>query len=201
MSAKSEEQLVESSESVVEPAPESATEQPADAVAAESAELDTESPEHTIAALQEQLAAAEQTAAEARDRAVRAVAEMDNFRKRAERDVANAHKFSLEKIANEILPLRDSMELGLDAASKEGADIETIREGNALTLQMMSSLMEKFQIEPVNPVDQAFDPALHQAMSMQEVPGTAANTVVAVVQKGYTLNGRLLRPALVMVAK
>ena len=135
------------------------------------------------------------------DQVVRLQAEMDNLRKRSGRDLANAHKFALEGFANELLPVRDSLELGLTAFDVEGAEIGTLKEGVELTLQMLSTAMNKAAIEEVNPRDERFDPDFHQAMSMQERDDVEPNTVVNVVQKGYTLNGRLIRPAMVIVSK
>ncbi len=127
-------------------------------------------------------------------------AELENIKKRNARDLANAHKFALEKIALELLPVRDSMELGIQAASGEQIDSDKLMEGAELTLKMLISALEKFDIVAVDPVGEKFNPELHQAMSMQEVTDVPNNTVVTVVQKGYTLNGRLIRPALVIVS-
>ena len=135
------------------------------------------------------------------DQCLRLQADMDNLRKRAERDVASAHKFALERFATELLPVRDSLELGLAAFAAEGADPEKLREGVELTLQMLSNAMGKFEIREVNPQDEQFNPDFHQAMSLQERDDVEPNTVVTVVQKGYLLNERLLRPALVIVSK
>ncbi|MEM6985286.1 MAG: nucleotide exchange factor GrpE [Pseudomonadota bacterium] len=133
--------------------------------------------------------------------ALRLHADMENLRKRAARDIDNAHKFSLEKFANELLPVRDSLEMGLDAANKDDADVSGIREGTDLTLKMLVSAMDKFQLVALDPTGESFDPERHQAMTLQESAEHAPNTVMAVMQKGYTLNDRLLRPALVMVSK
>ncbi len=127
-------------------------------------------------------------------------AELENVRKRNARDLENAHKFALEKIALELLPVRDSMELGIQAASGEQVDPEKLMEGAELTLKMLSSALEKFEIIAVDPGGEKFNPELHQAMSTQAVTDIPNNTVVTVVQKGYTLNGRLIRPALVIVS-
>jgi len=116
-------------------------------------------------------------------------------------ETPSARKFALEKFANELLPVRDSLEMGLDAAAKDDANIDSIREGTDLTLKMLSSAMDKFQLVALEPLGEAFDPERHQAMTMQESAEHAPNTVMAVMQKGYTLNDRLLRPALVMVSK
>ena len=135
------------------------------------------------------------------DQVVRLQAEMDNLRKRSERDLANAHKFALDGFANELLPVRDSLEMGLAAFDVEGAETGTLKEGVELTLQMLSTAMDKAAIKEVNPQDEPFDPDFHQAMSTQERDDVEPNTVVTVVQKGYTLNGRLIRPAMVIVSK
>ena len=132
---------------------------------------------------------------------LRAAAELENVRKRAARDVENAHKFALERFANELLPVKDSLEMGLTAFDVEGADPDKLREGVALTLQMLTGAMGKVAIKEVNPQDERFNPDFHQAMSMQERDDVEPNTVVTVVQKGYTLNERLIRPAMVIVSK
>ena len=127
-------------------------------------------------------------------------AELENIKKRNARDLANAHKFALEKMALELLPVRDSMELGIQAASGDQIDPNKLMEGAELTLKMLISTLEKFEIDALDPAGEKFNPELHQAMSMQEVADVPTNTVVTVVQKGYTLNGRLIRPALVIVS-
>ena len=132
---------------------------------------------------------------------MRSKAELENLRKRQERELANAHKFGLERFVQELLPVKDSMELGLQAVMDEKADVAKLREGTELMLKMMSSTLEKFNVAEINPDGEPFDPDLHQAMSMQERDDVAPNTVVTVVQKGYTLNGRLVRPAMVMVSR
>lgn len=131
---------------------------------------------------------------------LRVQAEAENARRRAERDVENAHKYALERFAQDLLPVKDSLELGL-AATGDDAALDKLREGTELTLKMLTQVMEKYGIKEVNPVGQPFNPDLHQAMSMQESGAQPANTVLAVMQKGYTLNERLMRPALVVVAK
>ena len=135
------------------------------------------------------------------DQVVRMQAEMDNLRKRSERDLANAHKFALERFANELLPVRDSLEMGLAAFDSGADDPGKLKEGVALTLQMLTNAMEKVAIKEVNPQDERFDPDFHQAMSMQERDDVEPNTIVTVVQKGYILNERLIRPAMVIVSK
>ncbi|MCB1858356.1 MAG: nucleotide exchange factor GrpE [Gammaproteobacteria bacterium] len=132
---------------------------------------------------------------------VRTRAEMDNLRKRQARELENAHKYALERFVNELLPVRDSMEMGLVAAAEEGGNVEKLREGAELTLKLLADVMAKFNVEQVDPLDQPFDPELHQAMAMVPREDVPPNTVVTVVQKGYTLNGRLVRPAMVMVSQ
>ena len=144
---------------------------------------------------------AEAKAADNWDRLLRLQAEMENQRKRAQNDVNKARKFALEGIVSDLLPVKDSLEMGLAAASAEEADAKAIVEGAELTLKILAQVFEKNNILEVNPVDEKFNPEFHQAMSMQEVEGKEPNTVTGVMQKGYTLNERLVRPALVMVAK
>ncbi len=135
------------------------------------------------------------------DQLVRSKAELDNLRKRQSRELENAHKFALERFARELLPVRDSLELGLGAAHQADAEVETLREGMELTLKLLSDVMGKFDIEAVDPAGEPFNPELHQAMSMQPRDDVPPNIVVNVVQKGYTLNGRVIRPAMVMVSQ
>ena len=132
---------------------------------------------------------------------LRLQADIENLTRRAERDVANAHKYALDRFAQDLLPVRDSLEMGLSASVQENTDPEKLREGVELTLQMMTGVLEKFGITEVNPENEAFNPDFHQAMSMQERDDVAPNTVVTVVQKGYLLNERLIRPAMVIVSK
>lgn len=127
-------------------------------------------------------------------------AELDNIRRRNEREVENAHKYALEKFVRELLPVKDSLELGLAAALGEGTELERLREGMALTLKMLSAAMDKFGVSEVDPKGEKFDPERHQAMAMQESPTAEPNTVMTVYQKGYLLNDRLIRPAMVVVA-
>lgn len=151
--------------------------------------------------LQVQLAEAEAKAADYWDRLLRLQADMENQRKRAQNDVTKARKFALDNMVGDLLPVKDSLEMGLAAAEAEDADPKAIVEGADLTLKMLAQVFEKNNIAEINPVDEKFDPEFHQAMSMQEIEGKDANTVAMVMQKGYTLNERLVRPALVMVAK
>jgi len=135
------------------------------------------------------------------DALVRARAEIENLRKRHERDLENAHKFALDRFTQDLLQVWDSLELGHQAAQDENVDVARLREGTELTLKLLNDVMGKNQVEQIDPEGEAFNPELHQAMSMQERDDVEPNTVVAVVQKGYSLNGRLLRPAMVIVSR
>ena len=135
------------------------------------------------------------------DELLRSKAELENMRRRAQRDVENAHKYALDKFVQEILPVKDSLELGLAAIGGDDEESAKHREGIDLTLKMCGSVMEKFGIKALDPTGEAFNPEHHQAMSMQESAEAAPNTVLTVVQKGYLLNERLVRPAMVIVSK
>lgn len=145
------------------------------------------------------LAAAEARATENWEKYLRASAETENVRKRAVRDVEHAHKFALERIGKELLAVRDTLELGLE--SVENASVESLLEGSKATLKLLSTIMERFGIEIVDPAGEPFDPEFHEAVSMQPSDTVEPGSVVVVLQKGFTLNGRLLRPALVIVAE
>jgi len=134
------------------------------------------------------------------DQCLRLQADLENLRKRNERDLVNAHKFALEKFAVDLLPVKDSLEMGL-AAAGESADVARLKEGGELTLKMLTSAMDKYNINEINPLNELFNPEYHEAMSIQERADVAPNTVVTVVQKGYLLNERLIRPAMVIVSK
>lgn len=136
----------------------------------------------------------------AKDQALRVQAEAQNVRRRAEGDVEKAHKFGQEKFAQEVLTVLDNLERALAAAPEDEAT-KAIREGVEMTYQGLVNSLVKFKVEIVDPQGDAFNPELHQAMSMVENAEVAPNTVIAVMQKGYTLHGRLLRPAMVMVSK
>lgn len=154
-----------------------------------------------VAVLRESLETANASVDDLKNRMLRMQADMENTRKRLDQKADDARRYGQKSMIEELLPVCDSMEMGVAAASEEGAEIGKIREGYELTSRMLSQLLVKFNVEEVNPVGEKFDPDLHQAMSMQEGTDQDANTVVAVMQKGYTLNSRLIRPALVMVAK
>lgn len=153
--------------------------------------------EQLLLTLQEARAQAD----EHRDQLLRTRAEMENLRRRAERDLENAHKYGLERFINEILPVKDSLEMGSVAASDESADIAKIREGMDLTLKMMQALLQKMAVREINPLGEKFNPDMHQAMAAQLSTDVEPNTVLAVYQKGYSLNDRVVRPAMVVVSK
>ena len=144
--------------------------------------------------LEEQLAAA-------KDQALRAVADVQNVRRRAEQDVEKAHKFALEKFSNDLLPVIDSLELALAHSNDEDEQVKAIREGVKLTLKMFQDTLKRYNLEVVDPHGEPFNPEHHQAMAMQESAEVEPNSVLNVFQKGYLLNGRLLRPAMVVVSK
>ncbi|MGI2260131.1 nucleotide exchange factor GrpE [Shewanella sp. GXUN23E] len=153
-----------------------------------------------IEELEQALAEAQSAAKEERDAALRAVAEMENIRRRAAMDVEKAHKFALEKFANELLPVIDNMERALVGSVEDDA-ARAVIEGVELTLKTLMTAVGKFGIAQVDPVGEAFNPEQHQAIGMQPSSEHPANTVMLVMQKGYLLNDRLLRPAMVMVSQ
>lgn len=186
-------------------------EQLADEIVQEAEEQVEEQHDHAHEAISEEqekvnelelaLAAAKQTVADQKDSVIRAKAEVDNMRRRAAQDVEKARKFALEKFAGEMLTTVDNLERALQSIDKEDEAQKAIVEGIELTYQGLLSSLEKSGVTSVDPQDQPFNPEQHQAMSMQVVEGVAPNTVIAVMQKGYELNGRLIRPAMVMVSK
>lgn len=151
--------------------------------------------------LEAALAQAQAQAEENWNQFLRARAEIENLRRRAEQDVATAKQKSLEKLATEVLSVKDSLEMGLAAANEEGADVAKLTEGSELTLRMFNQVLEKFSIVEVNPEGERFDPEAHEAMAAQEAGDVEPNTVINVMQKGYRLGDRLLRPAMVIVSK
>lgn len=168
-----------------------------DAAAAETAE-EVDPRDERIAQLEAELAVAQ---GGVRDAQIRAQAEIENIRRRTEQDVEKAHKFALEKFANELLPVIDSLERALEVADKENAELASMIEGIDLTLKSLLAAVRKYGVEAVDQVNVPFNPDVHQAMSMMESEEVAPNHVLMVMQRGYTLNGRLLRPAMVAVAK
>ncbi|UTW03047.1 nucleotide exchange factor GrpE [Amphritea atlantica] len=158
-------------------------------------------PEVDVDAIQLELAQVQDQIAALKDQELRTKAEMQNVRRRAEKDVEKAHKFALEKFVNELLPVVDSLERAIEASSSDEEAVVALREGVEMTLKMFVTGLGKFQVEQHNPVGEPFSPEQHQAMSMVPNPDVAANHVMAVMQKGYSLNGRLIRPAMVIVSK
>ncbi|MDO6569624.1 nucleotide exchange factor GrpE [Gilvimarinus sp. 1_MG-2023] len=154
-----------------------------------------------ISSLQSQLQDLTAALANAKEQTLRAHAETQNARRRAEADVEKAHKFGQEKIVSDLLPVVDNLERALASIDTEDENFKAVVEGVELTLKSFIDTLIKHQVEPVNPVGEPFDPQLHQAMSMIDNPDAEPNTVLEVFQKGYTLHGRLIRPAMVVVAK
>ena len=153
----------------------------------------------SYAALEEQLTLAEQKAHEHWEKLERALAEVENIRRRADRDVTNAHRYGLEKFANSLLPVIDSLEHALNMFSKETN--AAAYEGLELTMKLFVDALNKFEVIQLNPIGEVFDPQKHEAMSAQSTAEVEPNRVLAVFQKGYTLHGRLIRPARVVVSK
>lgn len=152
-----------------------------------------------LSVLKTAVANAEQAAAAARDAQLRAMAELENVRKRAQRDIENAQRFALERFAGELLPVRDSLELAVHNAGT--ADVKSLVEGQSATLQLLSKAFDKHSILRLDPLGANFDPALHEAVVAQDSATAKPDSVLQVLQSGYQLNGRLLRPARVIVAR
>ena len=165
-----------------------------------AAEAKTETEENTVEALEAKLAEVQAKADDNWDQLVRARAEMENIRRRSERELVNAHKYALEKFAQELLPVIDSMEMGVLAAQDESADVSKLREGTEMTLKMFETAIEKFGIKSVHPHGESFNPEHHQAMTMIDSDEHEPNMIIDVMQKGYLLNERLVRPAMVVVS-
>ena len=151
--------------------------------------------------IEQQLEQAQATIKEYWDQIMRLKAEMENNRKRAGRDVENAHKFALRNFAESLLPILDSMEMGQQAAEADNASLSSIVEGTQLTMSMFVQALKNHGLKQVDPVGEQFDPEQHQAISMIEDENAESNTVISVMQKGFLLNDRLIRPAMVVVAK
>jgi len=167
-----------------------------------TSESQVESPESfedEISTLRTALESAEQAGAAARDAQLRALAELDNVRKRAQRDIESAQRFALERFAGELLGVRDSLELAAQSATT--ATAQSLAEGQQATLQLLAKAFEKFSIQRLDPQGEPFDPTLHEAVMMQESATAPPDSVLQVLQSGYQLNGRLLRPARVVVAR
>jgi molecular chaperone GrpE len=163
---------------------------------------DSASPLAQLERLQQALTDAEERARSHREQYLRAVAELDNVRKRAQRDIEAANRYGLEKFAAELLPVRDSLELAVQSAD-QGAEVDgrSLKQGQEATLQLLAKALERLGVTPISPLGEPFDPTRHEAMLAQESPTAKPNTVLQVVQTGYELNGRVIRPARVIVAK
>lgn len=153
------------------------------------------------ATLQEELAQANRRADDNWDKLLRLQAEMDNLRRRNERDLDSTRKFALERFAKDLLPVLDSLELGIQASSGDSPEVAKLREGSELTLKQFVCVLERFNVLVVDPLGEKFNPELHQAMAVDPAAPGEANTVVKVFQKGFRLNDRLLRPAMVVLAQ
>lgn len=193
-------------DAAAEPANEEAVEQVVnDTVEAEATDAqvegELETPEEIIAALEAELAAAQATIEGQKEGVLRARAEMENAKRRAEAEVSKARKFALEKFAGELLPVIDNLERAIQVADAENEAVKPLIEGVELTMKSFVSTVEKNGLTIIDPQGEPFNPEMHQAMSMQESADMPANTVMAVMQKGYQINGRLLRPAMVMVSR
>ena len=168
----------------------------------DSASVETLSPEQTrIFELENELAAAKQALSDQKDGALRAVADGENAKRRAAAEIDKARKFALERFAGDLLPVIDNLENAIRFADRENEALKPILDGIDMTQKSFISTVEKNGLEVINPQGETFNPEHHQAMSMQESADVAPNTVLAVMQNGYIINGRLLRPAMVMVSK
>lgn len=163
---------------------------------------ETQNAEETLSKdLEAMLSEVKKEADSQKELALRTLADMENLKRRTRIDVESAHKFALEKFVNALIPVLDSMEMGLDAANKDDVSLETIREGMNMTLKQTLDVLANFNVERINPKGEKFDPQTHEAMTMVPSPEHETNTVMDVIQKGYTLNDRLVRAARVIVAQ
>ena len=169
-------------------------EQTLDTPGAEAVSAGSEELLARVQQLEEQLAAAQ-------DQSLRVAADLQNIRRRAEQDVEKAHKFALEKFASDLLPVVDSLERGLELSNPNDESIRAVREGMELTLKLFHDTLKRYQVDALDPHGAPFNPEHHQAMALQECTHSEPNSVLKVFQKGYLLNGRLLRPAMVVVSK
>ena len=151
--------------------------------------------------LQAQLEEAQQSAKDNWDKVLRSQAEMENLKRRNAKDLENAHKFALDGFVKALLEVKDSLTMGLKTAKEENTSVESITEGLEMTDKVFLSTLEKFGVELLNPVDEAFNPEFHEAVTMIPMPDKKSNSVLEVVQAGFTLNGRLVRPAMVVVVQ
>ena len=151
--------------------------------------------------LESQLKEAQQSAKDNWDKLLRSQAEMENLKRRTTKDLENAHKFALDAFVKALLEVSDSLTMGIKSAKDKKATLENTTEGLQLTMKVFDSTLEKFGVETINPIEEKFNPDLHEAVTMVPMPDKKSNTVLEVIQTGFTLNGRLVRPALVIVVQ
>ena len=151
--------------------------------------------------LESQLEEAQQSTKDNWDKLLRSQAEMENLKRRTSKDLENAHKFALDGFVKALLEVSDSLAMGIKSAKDEKATLENTTEGLELTNKVFNSTLEKFGVEAINPIDEKFNPDLHEAVTMVPMPDKESNTVLEVIQIGFSLNGRLVRPALVVVVQ
>lgn len=196
----SETSQIEETEDTVEEVPTDVSEEMKQSASDAEVAVEAEAGDAELS-IEQQLEQAQATIKDYWDQMIRLRAEMENHRKRAERDVQNAHKYALKNFTEALLPVVDSMEMGMSAAEAENATLDSIREGSELTMSMFMQILEKQGLTEVDPVGEKFDPERHQAISMVEDEEAESNTVISVMQKGFMLNDRLVRPAMVVVVK
>lgn len=167
----------------------------------QTSDLDADNQHAEAGSADQRIAELEDQLATAQENALRAAAEAQNIRRRAEQDIEKAHKFALEKFATDLLAVLDSLERGIEVSDPDDEKIRPMREGMELTYKLFLDTMKRFQIERVDPQGEPFNPDLHQAMAMEESIHAEPNSVLKVFQCGYVMNGRLLRPAMVVVSK
>jgi len=173
----------------------------ADAMRAAIEPLETAAPGPGLEALQREIADLKKQLADQKDALLRQQAEMDNVRRRGSRELEEAHKYALKNFAQELLPVKDSLEMEQAAAAQPDVDVTTLQEGGALILKLLGNALEKFGVQEINPLGEKFNPEWHEAMLMQPMPNVEPSTVLVVHQKGYQLNGRLLRAARVVISQ
>lgn len=185
---------------ITEPGAEQAAQQEPKTAVGEGNGSDAVTEQVDVEALFQEIESLKQQVVESLDKAMRAQAEMDNLRKRTAREIENAHKYGLDRFLKELLPVIDSMELGISVSDNAG-DVASLREGMDLTLKIFLDVLNKSGVEVIDPQGEKFNPELHEAVSVQAAESGQSGTVTAVMQKGYSLNGRLVRPAMVVVAQ
>ncbi|MEJ6559104.1 MAG: nucleotide exchange factor GrpE [Candidatus Thioglobus sp.] len=167
----------------------------------EDENIETTTQEPQADDLQTQLEEAQQSTKDNWDKLLRAQAEMENLKRRNAKDLENAHKFALDSFVKALLEVKDSLTMGLKIAQEDSASVESITEGLEMTDKVFTSTLEKFGVETINPKGEAFNPEFHEAVTMLPMPDQESNSVLEVIQAGFTLNGRLVRPAMVIVVQ